>query len=102
MRYFSRALPVAVVALGALMFVDDANAGGRRRGGCCCCESAAAANNAPAPAVAQNPSVTRTERSFSVEPSTESAPRYSSGPSGGRGAYGLDYTQGAKGYSPNR
>ena len=99
MRYLARVLPVAVFALGALILVDDASARGRRQGGCGCCESIAAAE-APPPAVAQKPDATRTERSFSVEPSTEYAPR--SGRSSGRGAYGLDYTQRANGYSPGR
>ena len=101
MRYLSSVFPVAVVALSALMFVDDASAGGRRRGCCGCCDSVAV-TDAPAPAVAQNTDATRTERSFSVEPSSEYSPRYRSSRSSGRGAYGLDYTQGAKGYSPNR
>ena len=98
MRYFTRILPVAVVALVALTFADDASAGRRRQAGCGCCESVAA-SEAPAPAVAQNPGAARTERSFSVEPSTEYVPQYRSGRSSSRGAYGLDYTQRQRGYS---
>ena len=96
MRYLTRILPVAVIALGAMILVDDASAGHRRRGGCGCCDSVAVAE-APAPAVAQKPDTTRTERSFSVEPSREYAPSYRSGRSS-RGGYGLDYTQWQKAY----
>ena len=96
MRYLARFLPVAVIALGALTFVNDADAGQRRRGGCGCCESVAVAEQ-PGPAVAQKSDTTRTERSFSVEPSREYAPRYRSNRSSG-GGYGLDYTQRQKAY----
>lgn len=92
MRYFTMILPVAVVALGALTFVNDANAGHRRHGGCGCCESAAVAEKPAPPAVAEK-TAPRTERSFSVEPSPEYAPRYRSGRGTSGGAYGLDYTQ---------
>lgn len=97
MRYLARVLPVAVVALGALMFVDNADAFGRQQAGCGCCESVAVAEM-PAPAVAQKPGTARTERSFSVEPS-EGAPRYRSYRRSGGGGYGLDYTQRQKAYS---
>ena len=96
MRYLTRILPVAVVGLVALTFADDASAGRRRQAACGCCESVA--TEAPA-AVAQEPGAARTERSFSVEPSTDYVPQYRSGRSSNRGAYGLDYTQGQKGYS---
>jgi len=92
MRYLARVLPVAVVAFVALTFVNDADAGHRRRGGCDCCESAAVAQKPATPAVAEK-TTPRTERSFSVEPSPEYAPRYRSGRGTSRGAYGLDYTQ---------
>ena len=96
MRYLTRVLPVAAIALGALMLVDDASARGHRRGGCGCCESVAVAE---APAVAQKPGTARTERSFSVEPSREYAPSYRSSRGTRGGAYGLDYTQRQKAYS---
>lgn len=99
MRYLTMFLPAAVVALGALIFVADANAG-HRRGGCGCgcdCGSAAVTDKAAPPAVAQKPDSTRTERSYSVEPSTEYAPRYRSG-RGTSGWNGLDYTQRQKSY----
>ena len=91
MRYLARVLPVAVIALGALTFVNDADAGHRRRGGCGCSESVAVAEQS-GPAVADK-NAPRTERSFSVEPSREYAPRYRSGRGTSGGAYGLDYTQ---------
>jgi hypothetical protein len=96
MRYLARILMVAVVALGALTFVNDADAGHRRRGGCGCCDSVAVAEKPAPPAVADK-SAPRTERSFSVEPSREYVPRYRSSRSSG-GGYGLDYTQRQKTY----
>lgn len=103
MRYLARLLPVAAVALVALTLVDNADAGHRRRGCCDCCESAAVAKKPAPPAVAQKPGEARTERSFSVEPTPERAPQYrSSRRSSGGGAYGLDYTQRQKAYSPGR
>ena len=92
MRYLAKILPVAIVAVGALMFTSDADAGQRRRGGCGCGESVAVAEQS-GPAVAQKSDTTRTERSYSVEPSREYAPRYRSSRGTSGGAYGLDYKQ---------
>jgi hypothetical protein len=93
-------LPVTVVALGMLTFVNDADARHRRHGGCGCCETAAPADK-PAPATAEK-AAPRTERSFSVEPTPDYAPRYRSRRGTGGNAYGLDYTQRQKGYSSGR
>jgi len=92
---------VALVAIGALAFVNDADAGHRRRGGCGCCDSVTVTEKAAPPAVAEK-AAPRTERSFSVEPSREYAPSYRSGRGTRGGAYGLDYTQRQKGYSGGR
>ena len=97
MRYLTRFIPVAVIALGMLMLVGDASARSRRQAGCGCCESVAVAE-VPAPAVAQKPGAARTERSFSVEPS-EGTPQYRSNRRSAGGGYGLDYTQRQKAYS---
>lgn len=101
MRYLTGLLPVAVIAIGALTFVEDADAGGRRCGGCGCCESATVAEKSAPPAVAEK-TAPRTERSFSVEPSNEFAPSYRSSRGTRGSAYGLDYTQRQKGYSSGR